>query len=204
MKKLKYIWLVPGVILCILCIRGAFLQVEFIKHVIESLPNIQWGVIQHSGVDEYVRSKGNHCQIGASGFLYTYKFVEKFDYLDGDYDYFATTWTTLDGYELAIMHLTYTPDIYTLAKADIFENTTFVSDGPVYIYNGYDFYRLEWDMNTSNKFTMNAFNDEKNTIVMIGFCGRSTETGLIGTLPDQAGWSEYLKTYFGEYYNFDE
>ena len=94
--------------------------------------------------------------------------------------------------------------VYNLAKKDIFRNTDFLSETPQYVYNDYEFYRLNFHAEFDSWYTMNAFNDAKNTIVMFGFFGDVKLNGeKIGELPVQSEWRDYLKTHFGEFYDFD-
>ena len=156
-----------------------------------------------SGIDDYLNNP-NHSQVELTNFfLYSSNFVKKYNYLDADYQYYDTGIFGGDYYEVAILYLTYSPDIYAQAKKDIIDNTDFVSDAPEYSYNGYEFYRINIRVDSDdwkNWFVMNSFNDEKHTIIAMGFSGEPSNKFQVS----QSEWPEFLKTYYGDFYDFSK
>ena len=141
--------------------------------------------------------------------LYSKTFLTEYDYLDGEYNYFINgnylplPWVdNTDFYESCIFSLSYSPETYTSAKADLFSNMQYSSNTPFMIHNGFDFYRLKITESSDTQVLIHAFNDEKGEMVLMG-CYANNENTLSSFLERGETWLDFLKTYFGEYYDFD-
>ena len=140
-------------------------------------------------------------------------FLEKFDYVDGDYYYISRETIISLGDEQEIMYLVYEEDIYDDAKDFVFQRLL-LSKEHRYSYNGYEFIenigQLEGrDPNVVNDrfpywFNMVAFNDEKQTIVFLGFnMPEKLLTAEIEQLLTFEDMGAFLKKYFS-FYDFDK
>ena len=165
------------------------------------------------GIDKYneANSSVSLCQ----ELLPSDDYLELFDYIDGDYHYIDNS-----GYgfsvrdEQVLMYLTYNEDVYKTAKEFTFQNIYFLENYK-YSYNGYEFLvnicrKMEGRDSDIVKseidpywFNMVAFNDEKNTIVFMGFYMpeelRTPEVKQLLTFEDMGA---FLKEYF-LFYDFD-
>ena len=139
-------------------------------------------------------------------FIYSPDFVNKIEPLEGEFNYFykdgdiLKTGELFSKYEIAILTLSYTPESYLQAKEDLFDNSNYVSAMPDYAYNGFEFYKKE-SGSIEYIFYVNAFNDVKNHIVILGF-HTGPGKNICADVPEEE-WPEFLRTYFGEYYDFD-
>lgn len=134
-------------------------------------------------------------------FVYSPEFVKKFECLDGEFDFYIKSGYFLGEYEIAILSLIYSPELYLEAKQDLFNNTNYISEQPTYVYNGFEFYKKESKSFEDFVFYINAFHDGKNTIVILGF-HTNPRANINANVPEDE-WPEFLRTYFGEYYDFD-
>ena len=151
-------------------------------------------------VDYYYESGFAASSFGTTDYLmYSQEFVKKFENLSFNFNYFGgpiSLPSCCRDYDNSIITITYSPENYKLAKEDLFENSNYFSDKPLYIYNGYELYRINLSDNRCKLF-INAFHDEKNTIVLMGAFDLNLD------IPEEDEWPEFLRTYFGEYYDFD-
>ena len=139
--------------------------------------------------------------------VYSVEFVKKFEALDFAFYYYSAPISfiyPLGEYDLCIISITYPEENYELAKQDLFDNTAYISlEKPNYMHNGYDFYseawRSEFDRYTDRVF--HAFNDTQKTVVLMGM-NISGKSDINLDVPEEE-WPEFLRTYFGEYYDFD-
>lgn len=140
-------------------------------------------------------------------------FLEIFDYIDGDYYYICRETPISLGDEQEIMYLIYEEENYKLAKEYALQNLLLSKDNR-YFYNGYEFIentcRKREGMNTDivndeypNLFNMLAFNDEKNTMIFMGFnMPKKLVTPEIEQLLTFEDMDAFLREYFS-FYNFD-
>ena len=163
-----------------------------------------------SGMDCYIDGCQGISEYEVEHFLYSSDFITKYQYDSGNFHYFEAKelrgLATKGGHELAIMYLKYSPDVYLSAKNDLINNSDYLSSEPLYQYNGYNFYRLDFHSSKNYWYAMNAYNDEKQTLVFLGFYGGFVENGKngrVGELPPESAFSEYLNTHFGEFYDFN-
>ena len=155
---------------------------------------------KREGLNHYLDRQDDSQVELTSLFLYSPTFLQEYEYVNGDYHYYDTGDFGKNDYEVAIIHLTYEPNVYEQAKQCIFENTEFVSEDPESSFNGYDFYRINIRLDWENWFVMNVFNDELNTVLAIGFYTAYPTPEYLNLV--QNDWQGFLDTYFGEYYDF--
>ena len=168
-------------------------------------------VYLNGDVDYYYEVAEHMSSVGVTRYcVYSKEFVKKFDNSSFEFHYYVPSpqmLFPLSEYEICIVAINYHPESYNLAKQDLFDNTEYLSLEPSYIYNEYEFYRFasltEGDMNhiLDTYLYMNVFNDKNNTIVLIGFGKDPTSDINFDMLEEE--WPEFLRTYFGEYYDFD-
>ena len=142
----------------------------------------------------------------AMNIVYSVEFVKKFEALDFVFHYYLAPSNFMDPlgeYDLCVVSISYSAENYELAKQDLFDNTEYVSNMPQYVHNGYKFYRIPYFETTKRKIwlMLNAFNDEKHTIILMGIhVSGGDDINL--NVPEEE-WPEFLRTYYGEYYDFD-
>ena len=137
--------------------------------------------------------------------------LKEYGYINAQYDYFvknAEVWADEvfgpGDYNLSILSITYEPETYLSVKARFFETVEYVTESPELAYNGYDFYEYHYtDWSPERvwfRFIYHAFNDEKNTIVLLKYkeCRRNSEVEQM-RYDDFIG---FLDKYYGEYYDF--
>ncbi|MBR2930614.1 MAG: hypothetical protein IKC32_05230, partial [Clostridia bacterium] len=176
--------------------------------IISMLLFVSCGEFHRTGDLDYYYEEGRYLSDFETtrDYVYSVYFVKKFETIDFCFHYYlapASFWSPLGKYDISVSNITYSSENYELAKQDLFENTEYVSEAPNYVYNDYDFYRVEPrnepERNVFRYF--NAFSDTKNTIVLMGIW-ISTESNINLDVPEDE-WPEFLRTYFGEYYDFD-
>ena len=182
-----------------------------------SLVSCQAENYYRTGMDFYISHGENCSQHGVTRFVYSPEFVERYEYIDANFHYFESKvfrtvlpviWVNKHGgYELALLYIHYTDEVYEIAKADLLDNTKYLSESPIYSYNGYDFYRLTIYSDDNSNYILHAFDDQNKRVVLLGFyaCGK-LENGKrqpLGELPDESEWGEYLEKYYGEFYDFN-
>ena len=131
--------------------------------------------------------------------MYSREFVKKFENLSFNFNYFGgpiSLPSCCRDYDFGIISITYSSENYNLAKEDLFANSNYFSDKPLYIYNGYELYRINLSDNRCKLF-INAFHDENYTIVLMGVFDSNLD------IPEEDEWPEFLRTYYSEYYDFD-
>lgn len=141
---------------------------------------------------------------GADYFLPSRTFISDFEYVEGGYHYYEEL--SLDpnyAPEVCILYLRYEPTVYSEAKDFTLENIP-AYDDEVYTYNDYVFYlnanffNLKKQSYSPRWFTMSCYNDSNNTLIFLGFCKPS------GNFIDVSNWTEFVDTYYGEYYDFSK
>ena len=175
--------------------------------------NIEFSSNKLSGIDSY--NVANSSVSICYELLPSDDFLELFSYIDGDYYYVNNAVNFFStGDEQAIMYLIYEEDIYESAKEFTFQNMYFLENHK-YSYNGDEFMvnvcrKMDGrDPNIVNGeldpywFNMIAFNDEKNTIVFLGFyMPKNLATPEIEQLLTFEDMGAFLKEYFS-FYDFD-
>ena len=134
--------------------------------------------------------------------VYSVEFVKKFEALDSTFHYYVEPShgvAPFGEYDVVIISITYSAENYELAKQDLLNNTTYISEEPNYMHNGYDFYKVEWYH--ERKLFVHAFNDTQNIVVLMGMYISGTFDINLNVPEDE--WPEFLRTYYGEYYDFD-
>ena len=142
----------------------------------------------------------------ADYFLPSRTFVSDFEYVDGGYHYYEElSFDPNSPPEVCILYLRYEPTVYSEAKDFTLENIPAYGD-EVYTYNDYIFYQNENFVNLKKRsdfpswFTMVCYNDSNNTLIFIGFFdGAHVSENDIKRI---SNWSEFVDTYYGEYYDF--
>lgn len=169
-----------------------------------------WKPFERKGIENYNKANSNSSL--SLELLPSDDFLETFDYIDGDYYYICRETPISLGDEQEIMYLIYEGDTYKLAKEFALQSLLLSKDHR-YSYNGYEFIenigRLEGtDPNVTNSrnpywFNMIAYNDEKNTIIFIGFnMPKVLATPEIEQLLTFEDMGAFLKEYFS-FYDFD-
>lgn len=134
--------------------------------------------------------------------VYSVDFVKKFDAVDFSFHYYEAPPVFILGccaYDISVVSITYSQENYYIAKQDLFDNTEYRPTEPQYVYNGYDFYKNNYS--DERHLFLNAFNDSKYTIVLMGFYA-SVDSRMNIDISNEE-WPEFLRTYYGEYYDFD-
>ncbi len=159
--------------------------------------------IHTEGLDDYCRNNGGYSENHiASGLFLNADFVKKYTYIDGNfiYDYYGVMF--IDEIDKAFAWLTYNEDEYVKAKQDNdFDNLEAFDSGRS-VYGFTFFLRKNWDF--PNYFTAMGFNDEKHTIVFIGFYGKTDneDTKAFISLA-KTDFAAFLKHFYGEWYNWE-
>ena len=164
-------------------------------------------IIEYYGIENY--SEYNSEYSLSRNLLPSSDYLQKFNYIDGDYEYIDIGLTKR---EHEIMYLIYENNVYDDAKTFVFENLI-LSNNHRYSYNGYEFIenigRKEYyDSSMTNEefpyqFKMIGFNDEKNAIIFMAM--RITPKDLTDkdkqllTFEDMGA---FLREYFS-FYDFD-
>jgi hypothetical protein len=141
------------------------------------------------------------------------EFLEKYPYIDGDYYYIdIEDWTRYQ--ESALMYLIYDEETYEGAKQFSFSCYSF-SAIYQYSYNGYEF--LETLLLPEQKGALNedgenkrfpyqfnffSYNDQKKTLVFMGFYLGSNKTARDEELLTFSDMGAFLKEYYS-FYDFD-
>ena len=154
-------------------------------------------------VDYYYRQGYALSSVETTGHcVYSKEFVKKFELLDFSFHYYEDKpqlLYPLGEYDASFISMTYSKENYESAKQDLFDNTEYISAEPKYVYNGYEFY-IKPSVKKAQLF-MNVFHNEKNRIILIGFYKDPTSDINLDIPEDE--WPEFLRTYYGEYYDFD-
>ena len=139
------------------------------------------------------------------------EFLDEYEYVYGDYYYLEEKPFVEENLEIAIMILEYEQDVYEKAKQYCISKL-YLSDENVREYAGFTFAEnldlpkaYNYLENGKNKefpcfFNMFGYNDEKCTIVSIGFhCGDDWAEEAQNA---DADFSKFIETFYSEYYNF--
>lgn len=164
------------------------------------------GHIYRTGDADYYYEHGQYVSSFGTGshFVYSPDFVKKFETTNASFHHYVPSGSLLcplGEYDISILSMTYLSHNYELAKQDLFDNTEYVSEEPNYVYNDYDFYIIMSHIDDDSYKYVNAFSDTKNAIVLMGIW-ISTESNINLDIPEEE-WPEFLRTYYGEYYDFD-
>jgi len=137
-------------------------------------------------------------------------FLEKFDYIQGDY-FYSDESNLKEHYERALIYVEYEEIIYDHAKQYVIENLK-LSEDQVYTSNSYIFYENNTAEDDGLDFLSNdmfpcvwmsvAFNDELHRIVFIGFTADDELGDEVETFTNDYG--VFLNEYFKEFYDFSE
>ena len=143
---------------------------------------------------------------GVTCYLIPDNFMEDFEYVDGDYH-----WYSDDDYrksmDKTLLYLEYSDENYRQAKEFVLTEMD-LDFSTEKSYNGYVFYINLAYANGAyreifpRQYTMVGYNDNNSRIIFIGMCCAAndypeTQYGL-------TDFGLYLKTFFGEWYNFDD
>ena len=167
---------------------------------------VSCGEFHRTGDLDYYYEEGyTASSLGTSHLLvYSRDFIKKFENLNFEFHHYLNSFTPdtpLGEYDLSIITITYDATEYELAKNDLFENTEYISKEPNYTHNSYDFYIMKTYYECGDWLFLNAFCEDKKVIVLMGFY-RDPTTNINLDVPEDE-WPEFLRTYFGEYYDFD-
>ena len=139
------------------------------------------------------------------------QFIDKFDYIDGNYyNAVDSTFFTVGYREKTLVYLQYAEQNYYDAKLYAIQDLI-LSEEPIEEYNGYTFFLnksllKEFDShhldgsNYPHKFIMFAYNDEKMTLVFFGFYVSMELYNEVDAVADD--WPAFLEKYYGEWYSF--
>ena len=156
------------------------------------------------GFDNYSE---NHSSYGITGFLLNgEKLWEKYDYIDGDFFYSHKTEDFLPKpiRETCLIYITFDNDVYDEAKEFVLSNIE-RPEQDVW-YNGYYFCeeRIGYYTQDHINFKRVAFNDNKRTILFIGFWLDPTqEDQQILSMYRDGNIQPFLEVYF-PMYDFSE
>ena len=155
---------------------------------------------QKTGID-YWRTNGDGISsysITKPKYLLDESFLDKYPYMDGDFNYeFENPGLFSYDLEYALMWLSYDEDTYEMIKQDDMDSESVVlHDGQKIL--GFTFY-LRHDWNFPKRFTAIGYNDEKNTLVFLGFyC--SSEYDKEKAMLAETDMEEFLEYYYGKWY----
>ena len=155
---------------------------------------------QETGID-YWRNHGNGMSsYSVTRFKLDESFLDKYPYMDGDFNYeFEKPGPFSYVLEYALMWLSYDEDTYEMIKQDNMDAESVVlHDGQETF--GFTFYlRCDWDF--PRWFTAVGYNDEKKTLVFLGFyC--SSEYDKEKAMLAETDMEEFLEYYYGEWYSW--
>lgn len=156
--------------------------------------------LHYIGLEEYCQNQGayseNHI---ASELFLTVDFVNKYAYIDGNfiYDYKGSMY--FSELDRAFAWLTYGEDEYKKAKQDcIHEGMEAVNEGQSAL--GFTFYlRKNW--NFPKYFTAVGYNDERKTLIFIGFCC-TDEAEEENIQCAETDFGAFLTHYYGNWYDW--
>lgn len=169
--------------------------------------------LSQSGLDYFRKSNGATSSFGiASDLLVSVEFLDTYPYLNGDFyhDYLDKGWNegTIDR---AFIWLTYERETYEQAKQECIETREGENpdlDGKQAF--GFTFYvNCEWDEDNELQkfpryFTAFGYNDEKCTLVFIGFYGGQYGADMENVETAKTDLEGFIKNYFGEWYDWEE
>ena len=155
---------------------------------------------QKTGID-YWRTHGDGISsYSVTRFKLDESFLDKYPYMDGDFNYeFEKPGPFSYVLEYALMWLSYDEDTYEMIKQDDMDAESVVlHDGQETF--GFTFYlRCDWDF--PKRFTAIGYNDEKKTLVFLGFyC--SSEYDKEKAMLAETDMEEFLEYYYGKWYSW--
>ena len=163
------------------------------------------------GIEEFHASSSSY---GVCDKLVPEQLLENYEHIEGDYFFHSDSYVEtkrLMCVDKALMYLVYDSSTYTLAKDYVFENM--VLDDTIFEeLNGYVFYiNMRYDNILEEQsygdkypyfYNMVAFNDVKNEIVFLGLYVPYYYYEYSGGEEAKSNFSEHLKHFYGEWYNF--
>ena len=153
-----------------------------------------------SGLENFHPANSDH---GLCNGLMPDDFIDSFEYLDGNYyKEYNSSGLFRNVCERSLVYFEYDDTVYNDAKSYVTENlilgeTTFATHG------GYSFFinkTREYDTGYPRNFNMYGYNDEKNTLVFLGFYVSVELYEEVDEL--SADWPAFLEKYYGEWYSF--
>ena len=145
---------------------------------------------------------------GLDKLLHDRSFLDKYSYTDGNFYYYGGFLAT----SRSLLYLKYNDETYLSAKEELVANS--VCSDFSFNYNGFIFKRslfVEPDSpyketvkfeGLDNFFHMIAFNDEKRTIVSIGYCTSDKEALHGRDIKTDLDFAKFIETYYLEFYDF--
>lgn len=137
--------------------------------------------------------------------IYDYDYVEGMWFWGNDAEFLLTDM------DRALMYIVFTEDSYQQAKYSIFDwynPDPKVDFSTKSTYNGYTFYKSYFDgyydefSGGTYTYTMAGYNNDKNMLIFVSmYCVIDYHPELDTALND---FGFYLKTFYGDFYNFDE
>lgn len=140
--------------------------------------------------------------------LYDTEFLDKYTYKNGDFFYYGGTFTMCK----SLLYLEYDEETYDNAKEELLLNTE--CSQLEFNYKGFTFFNnLSWrnehrpysenELETlSDCFVMLSYNDERNTIVAIGYCKKSSNDISGRDIKNDEDFAEFIEKYYLEFYKF--
>ncbi len=130
---------------------------------------------------------------------------ETYEYIEGDYYFSSYQFLPFAIQESSLIYLVYTDAIYEEAKQFVIDHFEMSSDLHTFTYNDYTFYTvIVWEFPLHH--TLLAYNDEKNTLVFMGFYISSPlsnrDQEILQMLVD-GDIEPFLKEYFS-FYDFSK
>ena len=150
------------------------------------------------GIENFKRTDAD---LGLCWNLIPENFIEQYPYVEGNYFIDNGVYKVVGGWEKVLLYIQYDSDTYVEAKAYAMEHLNLLDDS-VIEYNSYFFYQNQ--SNECNRypydFNQFVFNDEKHTLVFIGFCVSVELHDEVDAVADD--WPAFLEKYYGEWYSF--
>ncbi len=156
------------------------------------------------GLDSYSKEL---CSVGTTDYLFPDEsFLAEFKYRDGNFHFYE------DGGSFTLVttiaYLTYSDTDYEQAKVYCQEKFV-LSEEHVFTYNGYHFAENLCNSVANDnlyeypeQFNMFGYNDEKQTLIFIGYCN-SYPNDKNKQLAE-TDFGAFLELYFSQYYDFSE
>ncbi len=140
--------------------------------------------------------------------IYDREFLEKYPYNKGDFFYSGGTFTLCK----SLLYLEYEEETYYSAKESLLSNTE--CSKLKYTYEGFDFYNnVSWikkyrpyedtQESLSDTFVMISYNDERKTIVVIGYSNSDPNNGMLGKdIKTEDDFAKFIEQNYLEFYKF--
>ncbi len=156
------------------------------------------------GLENYTEATSSYGITSKSHFVGK-QFLEDYHYADGDYYYEICDYYFGDIIERSFVWLIYNDgEIYQSAKQNKLEsrNSELPSFDGAEAY-GFTFY-INYELQFPQTFTTIGFNDEKQTLIFIGFHGYSENGDNKAFISlAETDFAAFLKHYYGEWYNWE-